>query len=42
MNTDGFLELFDVLRATLAEGSLSLAVALLTLLGCSVDLGVNS
>lgn len=38
MVLDGGLELLDVLGASLAEGGLSLAVALLALLGGGVDL----
>lgn len=42
MDADSFLELLDVLGATLTEGSLRLAVALLALLRGSVDLGEGS
>ena len=38
MDADGLLELLDVLGATLAEGSLGLAVALLALLRGRIDL----
>lgn len=38
MVLDGALELLDVLCASLAEGSLGLAIALLALLGCGIYL----
>jgi hypothetical protein len=38
MDTDGLLELLDVLSPALSEGGLSLPVPLLALLGRSIDL----
>lgn len=38
MDTDGFLELLDVLGPSLAERSLGLSVSLLALLRSGVDL----
>lgn len=41
MVLDGALELLDVLGATLAEGSLGLAVALLALFRSGIDLAAS-
>lgn len=42
LDTDGLLELLDVLRTSLPESSLSLAVPLFSLLSGCVDLGAPS
>ena len=42
MDLDGLLELLDVLGTPLPEGSLGLAVPLLPLLRCGVDLCLSS
>lgn len=38
MDADGLLELFNILSATLSEGSLSLSIALFALFRSSIDL----